>query len=205
MNKLIFLEYLLFCGLYDRGPYVNQCQASSLAWNGYAVGTAESLNADIIKAKFPDVVAAKSIDEYTKYATGDLKKASPFAPKFLEYEPDPAELKAKTEEANKAKVKFDPNSLLSFDEHVARLCVMLNACHRSFEGTSGGPEVSGNKLEQLLHISNIALAAGGEGRIVGRNYICDQDGADLAKGVATEMSKDVYRRELPVHVQEFFK
>jgi len=181
---------------YPRGPAPDATKGDSLLWCHYAVSAAESIGADIVKTKFPSVVEPEKRKEYEQYIRGEYSKKIPEAERYLELEPPEEDLieYARGVEAKGEKPNYD--SLLSKEEHIERAKTVVGAGTRTFVIFSGGPKVMGDAKEALVETTEIIMEAGGEGRIIGRNFwgIPIEEGLELAQAVAEVMKQEKYER-----------
>lgn len=182
--------------VYPRGPVPNETQINSMLWAHYAVSAGESIGADIVKTKFPDVVSADKRQAYEDYINGEYGGKISQATRYLDYEPDKEallEYEASLEEGEKP----DYNSLLSDEQHIERVRIVTNAGTRTFVIYSGGPRISGDAKTSLRHTTEIIMKAGGEGRIIGRNLwgVPIEEGLELAETVRSVMQQEEFSRE----------
>lgn len=182
---------------YPRGPLPDATKVDSLLWCHYAVSSAESLGADIVKTKYPSVVDPAKRDAYENFITGEYMKKIPEAGKYIKLEPKKEEL---LEYEKKMKAKGEkPNydSLLSYEQHVERAKIVIGAGERTFVIFSGGAKVKGDAAKSVNESTKIIMDAGGEGRIIGRNFwgIPIGEGLELLEAVTEVMQKDEYRRK----------
>ncbi len=181
---------------YPRGPLFDTIQANSLLSCHYAVSAAESLGADVVKTKFPSVVAPKCRDAYEKFIKEEYSKKIPEATRYLEFEPGKKKLAAyeKRMEEKDKNPNFD--SLLDRARHIERARIVVRAATRTFVIFSGGPRTTGSAKSDLTKSTEIIMEADGEGRIIGRNLwgIPVEEGLKLAKAVTEVMQKDGFKR-----------
>jgi len=179
---------------YPRGPLPDSTKADSLLWCHYAVSSAESLGADIVKTKFPSVVDPGKRDAYENFIMKEYIKKIPEAGKYLDLEP-PKEKLLEYDKEMKAKGK-KPNydSLLTHEQHVERTKIVIGAGGRTFVIFSGGAKTKGGAVNES---TQIIMDAGGEGRIIGRNFwgIPIKEALKLLDEVTKVMQKDKYRRK----------
>ncbi len=60
--------------------------------------------------------------------------------------------------------------MLSHEQHVERAKIVIGAGERTFVIFSGGAKVKGDAVKALNDSTKIIMDAGGEGRIIGRNF-----------------------------------
>ncbi len=180
---------------YPRGPVPSATKADSLLWCHYAVSAAESLGADIVKTKFPSVVDPKHRDAYDDYIKGEYSGKIAEAIQYLDYEPSREELEAyETGLTEGEKPNYD--SLLSKEQHIERAKIVTGAGTRTFVIYSGGPRITGDAKATLQQTTEVIMEAGGEGRIIGRNFwgVPIEEGLELAQAVAQIMQNEKYAR-----------
>ena len=180
---------------YPRGPLPGATQADSLLWCHYAVSAAESLGADIVKTKFPSVVDPKHRDAYDDFIIGEYGKKIAEAARYLDFEPSREKLEAyQAGLAEGEKPNYD--SLLSKEQHIERARIVTGAGTRTFVIYSGGPRITGDAKAGLRETTEIIMEAGGEGRIIGRNFwgVPIPEGLGLANAVAEIMRNEKYIR-----------
>jgi class I fructose-bisphosphate aldolase len=167
---------------YPRGPGINDMGADSLFWVHYAVAVAESLGADIIKTKFPKPVTdEKKRELYFNYIDKlRSKKKIEAIEQYKKLEPELGE-------------KIAP------ELHTYRVKIVLDAASRTFVVFSGGPKKEGDPKTKLVEETKIIMDAGGEGRIIGRNFwgVPLEEGLELTRTVAEVMTQPQYRRPDP--------
>lgn len=181
--------------VYPRGPVPNEIQINSLLWAHYAVSAGESIGADIVKTKFPDVVSPDKRDAYEDYINGEYGGKISEASRYLDYEPHKEELLEYKASLKKGE-KPDYNSLLSEQQHVERVRIVTNSGTRTFVIYSGGPRISGDAKTSLRQTTEIIMKAGGEGRIIGRNLwgVPIEEGLELAETVSSVMNQEEFSR-----------
>ncbi len=162
---------------YPRGPLVNKTQADSLYWVHHAVQAGESLGVDIVKTKFPSAVKEKSRGDYgawVKEVGTKIKEGS----MYMDLEPA-------------------PGKELTYEQHVQRMKMVVDAAPRTLVVVSGGPKVA-DAEKALMETTRIVMDAGAEGRIIGRNFwgIPVEEGLRLSGKVAAVMTEPQYAREL---------
>ena len=180
---------------YPRGPVPSATKADSLLWCHYAVSAAESLGADIVKTKFPSGVDPKHRDAYDDYIKGEYSGKIAEAMRYLDYEPSREELEAyQAGLAEGEKPNYD--SLLSKEQHIERAKIVTGAGTRTFVIYSGGPRITGDAKVALQQTTEVIMEAGGEGRIIGRNFwgVPIEEGLELAQTVAQIMQNEKYAR-----------
>jgi len=180
---------------YPRGPAPSATKADSLLWCHYAVSAAESLGADIVKTKFPSVVDPKHRDAYDDFIKGEYSGKIAEAMRYLDYEP-PREQLAQYQAQLKEGEKANYDSLLSKEQHIERAKIVTGAGTRTFVIYSGGPRLTGDAKAALQQTTEVIMEAGGEGRIIGRNFwgIPIEEGLELAEAVAQIMQNEKYAR-----------
>ena len=185
---------LLVLWVYPRGPVPDKTKVDSLLWCHYAVSAAESLGADIVKTKFPSVVEPKKREAYEEFILKEYSKKIPEAGKYIEMEPSKEKLLKYEESLKGEKPNYD--SLLSFEQHVERTSIVVEAGGRTLVIFSGGPKVGGNAKKELEDSTKIIMDAGGEGRIIGRNFwgVPIKEGLELSDAVARVMKQPQYHR-----------
>ena len=187
------LPLVLWC--YPRGPLPDATKVDSLLWCHYAVSAGESLGADIIKTKFPSVVEPKRRGAYEDFILKEYRSKIPEAGRYLELEPPREQLEAyQASLAEGDKPNYD--SLLTQQEHIERARIVTGAATRTFVVYSGGPKAAGDARAALEETTEIIMEAGGEGRIIGRNFwgVPIAEGLDLAGAVAEIMKRNKYAR-----------
>ncbi len=182
---------------YPRGPLPDTTQANSLLWCHYAVSSAESLGADIVKTKFPSVVEPGKREAYDNFIMKEYIKKIPEAGKYLELEPKKETLLEYEKEMKAKSVKPNYDSLLTYQQHVERAKIVIGSGERTFVIFSGGAKAKGDAVKALNESTKIIMDAGGEGRIIGRNFwgIPIEEALKLVEEVAKVMQKEEYRRK----------
>ena len=187
---------------YPRGPGINEMGADSLFWVHYAVAVAESLGADVIKTKFPKPVADENkIRAYLGHIMNlARKKKIEAAERYIELEPAFGE--AITIENHTLKVRTVGRKTfkeLTPEQHTYRVKIVLDAAPRTFVVFSGGPKKEGDLKRKLVEETKIIMDAGGEGRIIGRNFwgVPLEEGLELTRAVTEVMTQEQYRRRDP--------
>lgn len=181
---------------YPRGPVFDAIQADSLLCCHYAVSAAESLGADVVKTKFPNVVKPKCRYAYAKFIKDEYSKKIPEAVRYLELEPDEKKLLDYEKGMKEKKKKPNYDSLLDRARHIERARIVVGAGTRTFVIFSGGPRIAGDAKAALVKNTEIVMEADAEGRIIGRNFwgVPVEEGLEYAKAVAKVMQKDSYKR-----------
>lgn len=181
--------------VYPRGPVPNETQINSMLWAHYAVSAGESIGADIVKTKFPDVVSAGKREAYESFILDEYTGKISEATRYLDYEPDMSALHEYDASLDKGQ-KPDYNSLLSEEEHIERVRIVTGAGTRTFVIYSGGPRIEGDAKSALQKTTKIIMEAGAEGRIIGRNFwgVPIDQGLELAETVCSVMQSDEYTR-----------
>lgn len=180
---------------YPRGAVPGATKADSLLWCHYAVSAAESLGADIVKTKFPSVVDPKHRDAYDDFIKDEYGGKIAEAIRYLDFEPSREELAAYQASLGEGdKANYD--SLLSKEQHIERARIVTGAGTRTVVIYSGGPRITGDAKAALRDTTEIIMEAGGEGRIIGRNFwgIPIPEGLELANAVAEIMRDAKYAR-----------
>ncbi len=185
---------LLVLWSYPRGPVPDKTKADSLLWCHYAVSAAESLGADIVKTKFPSVVEPKKRKAYEEFILKEYAKKISEAEKYIKLEPEEKELLKYEESLKGEKPNYD--SLISFEQHVERASIVVGAAGRTMVIFSGGAKVKGEAKKALEDSTRIIMDAGGEGRIIGRNFwgVPIEEGLELSNVVTKIMKGPQYRR-----------
>lgn len=182
---------------YPRGPLPDTTQANSLLWCHYAVSSAESLGADIVKTKYPSVVEPGKREAYDNFIMKEYIKKIPEAGRYLELEPKKEKL-LEYEKGMKAKgEKPNYDSLLTYEQHVERTKIVIGAGERTLVIFSGGSKVKGDASKAVTESTKIIMDAGGEGRIIGRNFwgIPIKEALQMLETVTKVMQKEEYRRK----------
>ncbi len=176
---------------YPRGPVPDRVKKDSLLWCHYAVSAAESLGADIVKTKFPSVVEPERRDAYEDFISQEYTGKIPEAVRYLEMEPDREQLMDYKMELEETGEKPNYDSLLTKKQHIDRAATVVGAGTRTFVIFSGGPRVTGDAKAALKSSTEIIMEAGGEGRIIGRNFwgVPIETGLDYVKAVKEAMVK----------------
>lgn len=180
---------------YPRGPVPRATKADSLLWCHYAVSAAESVGADLVKTKFPSVVDPQHRDAYDDFIKGEYSGKIAEATQYLDFEPSREKLEAyQARLAEGEKANYD--SLLTKEQHIERARIVTGAGTRTFVIYSGGPRITGDAKAALRETTEVIMEAGGEGRIIGRNFwgIPNEEGLDLANAVAQIMRDAKYAR-----------
>jgi class I fructose-bisphosphate aldolase len=187
------LPLILWC--YPRGPVVNMCQNDSLLWCHYAVSAGESLGADVVKTKYPSVVEPARRDGYENFILNEYALRIPLAGRYLDYEPSREAIDEYRRSLGEGE-NADYDSLLTRDEHVERVQLVVGAGTRTFVIFSGGPKVAGRAEDALRETTRTIMDAGGEGRIIGRNLwgVPIDEGVALAQTVVDVMGDTQYSR-----------
>ncbi len=188
------LPLVVWC--YPRGPLPGTTKADSLLWCHYAVSAGESLGADIIKTKFPAVVPPKQRDAYEDFILNEYAPRLPEVVHYLDLEPTREQLEEY--QANLAEgEKPNYDSLLTKEQHIERAKIVTGAGTRTVVIYSGGPRITGDAKAALTESTEIIMDAGGEGRIIGRNFwgVPIPDALELANAVADVMKRNKYARE----------
>ena len=182
---------------YPRGLLPDATKADSLLWCHFAVSSAESLGADIVKTKFPSVVEPGKRDAYENFIMKEYIKKIPEAGRYLELEPKKEKLLEYEKEMKAKGKKPNYDSLLTYEQHVERAKIVIGAGERTFVIFSGGAKVEGDAVKSLNESTKIIMDAGGEGRIIGRNFwgIPIEEGLKLLGAVTAVMQKAEYRRK----------
>lgn len=183
---------------YPRGPVFSAIQADSLLCCHYAVSAAESLGADVVKTKFPRVVDSSHRENYQQYIQEEYSKKIPEAGKYLEFEPKEKEMQAYAEEMKDKNKKPNFDSLLDKTQHIERAKIVVEAGTRTLVIFSGGPRVEGDDAKStLVESTEIIMEAGGEGRIIGRNFwgVPIKKGIEYAQAVTEVMQRSKYKRQ----------
>ncbi len=181
---------------YPRGPVPDSTKKDSLLWCHYAVSAAESLGADIVKTKFPSVVEPEKRENYEKYIEKEYSGKIPEATKYIEFEPDKSKLFLYQQKMEERGEKPNYDFLLSKEQHIERAKIVVGAGTRTFVIFSGGPRVTGEAKSALKNSTEIIMEAGGEGRIIGRNFwgVPIETGLEYTNAVKEVMQNDKYRR-----------
>jgi len=176
---------------YPRGPVPDPTKKDSLLWCHYAVSAAESLGADIVKTKFPSVVEPKKREAYEKYIEEEYSEKIPEATKYIELEPDKKELSEYEKEMAAKDEKPNYDSLFTNEQHIERAKIVVGAGTRTFVIFSGGPRITGEAKSALKNSTEVIMKAGGEGRIIGRNFwgVPIKTGLEYAEAVKKVMEK----------------
>ncbi len=182
---------------YPRGPLPDMTQANSLLWCHYAVSSAESLGADIVKTKFPAVVEPGKRDAYENFIMKEYIKKIPEAGRYLDLEPKKEKLLEYEKEMKAKGEKPNYDSLLSYEQHVERAKIVIGAGERTFVIFSGGAKAKGDASKAVNDSTKIIMDAGGEGRIIGRNFwgIPIEEALKMLETVTKVMQKEEYRRK----------
>ena len=197
-NKAHSLGLAFVLWSYPRGPLPDLTKVDSLLWCHYAVSSAESLGADMVKTKYPAVVEPKKRDAYEQFIMKEYIKKIPEAERYIELEPPKERLLEYERKVKEKGEKPNYDSLLSDKEHVERTKIVVGAGGRTFVIFSGGPKIKGDAVKALQDSTRIIMDAGGEGRIIGRNFwgVPVEEGLKLSLKVKEVMQKSAYKREL---------
>lgn len=182
---------------YPRGPVPDTTKADSLLWCHYAVSSAESLGTDVVKTKFPSVVPPAQRDAYEEFITKEYMKKIPEAEKYLKLEPDKKKLLAYEKECKAKGEKPNYDSLLTFQQHVERAKIVIGSGGRTFVIFSGGAKIKGDAVKALKESTKMIMDAGGEGRIIGRNFwgVPIEKALKFSSAVKEIMQKQEYNRK----------
>ncbi len=179
---------------YARGPMPGRVGVDSLYWCHMAVSAAQSVGADVVKTKFPS--ATSDIDAYEHMLFGD-EGAEGF-----KNGGGKGFVSAKMKEGAWAYWQLEqaqnPEAGFTHEEHVRRMNLVMQAADRAFVVVSGGPKAGGSAEETLVESTRAVMDAGGEGRIIGRNFwgVPIEEGLRLQNVVSDVMADEKYDREL---------
>lgn len=162
------------------GEFQGVTQADSMYWTHYAVSIASGfLGADIVKTKFPAKVKPDNRRAYDAYMESLAKKNSGMmAYKYLEPK--------------------EAGTTLTPDQESFRASLVVQAVPNSIVIFSGGPKMPGNPTENLMKQTEIAMRAGAEGGIYGRNIwgLPVDEGLEAARAVNDVISRPEFHRKL---------
>lgn len=169
----------VFAWMYARGPLADAMGADSLFWCAYGISAGESIGADVIKQKFPVPVKKDKLDIYRANLSdkGYFTKGTPEVEQLLTLEPE------------------NPDNI-EYELHVKRANFLAHVAPNSLKILSGGP--TSKDIQGLLLVTKIAMDAGLEGEIVGRNNWGRpiEEGIELAKSKVDVMRQEKYSRIL---------
>jgi DhnA family fructose-bisphosphate aldolase class Ia len=136
-------------------------------------------------------------DAYEQFIMKEYIKKIPEAGRYIELEPDKEKLLEYEKKMKEAGKKPNYDSLLSYEQHVERTKIVIGAGERTFVIFSGGAKAAGDAVKSLKDSTQIIMDAGGEGRIIGRNFwgIPIAEGLKLSSAVTEVMRKPEYRRK----------